>query len=189
MLVLAIGLSKWAMFARTVRGSTLVELKKDYVDAARLIERASAAIALMHVLPNTLGPVLVLATRELRAGHRHRSHAELLGVGLPPSTPSLGTLIHVGNEYSVSGQWWMAILPGIALIMLVVSVNIVGDWLRDVFNPKLADDVAGRPSDGGNPGTRGHAAPGRRRVVRDRAGRGAGPGRDSGAGKSMTGSA
>jgi peptide/nickel transport system permease protein len=136
-LVLAIGLSKWAMFARTVRGSTMVELKKDYVDAARLIDRHPLAIALTHVLPNTLGPVLVLATVNFALAIVTEATLSFLGVGLPPSAPSLGTLIHVGNEYLFSGQWWMAILPGTALVLLVVSVNIVGDWLRDVFNPKL----------------------------------------------------
>jgi peptide/nickel transport system permease protein len=137
-LVLAIGLSKWAMFARTVRGSTMVELKRDYVDAARLLDRNPLAIALTHVLPNTLGPVLVLATVNFALAIVTEATLSFLGVGLPPSTPSLGTLIHVGNEYLFSGQWWMAILPGIALILLVVSVNIVGDWLRDAFNPQNA---------------------------------------------------
>lgn len=136
-LVLAIGLSKWAMFARTVRGSTLVELKKDYVDAARLIERHPLAIAVTHVLPNTLGPVLVLGTVNFALAIVTEATLSFLGVGLPPNTPSLGTLIHVGNEYLFSGQWWMSILPGLTLVLLVVSINIVGDWLRDVFNPKL----------------------------------------------------
>jgi peptide/nickel transport system permease protein len=137
-LVLAIGLSKWAMFARTVRGSTLVELNKDYVSAARLIDRHPLAIALLHVLPNTLGPVLVLATVNFALAIVTEATLSFLGVGLPPSTPSLGTLIHVGNEYLFSGQWWMTFFPGLALILLVVSVNIVGDWLSDVFNPKLS---------------------------------------------------
>jgi peptide/nickel transport system permease protein len=137
-LVFAIGLSKWAMFARTVRGSTMVELKKDYVDAARLLDRHPLAIALTHVLPNTLGPVLVLATVNFALAVVTEATLSFLGVGLPPSTPSLGTLIHVGNEYLFSGQWWMAILPGVALILLVVSVNIVGDWLRDAFSPQNA---------------------------------------------------
>jgi peptide/nickel transport system permease protein len=137
-LVLAIGLSKWAMFARTVRGSTMVELKKDYVDAARLIERHPLAIALTHVLPNALGPVLVLATLNFALAIVTEATLSFLGVGLPPSMPSLGTLIRVGNEYLFSGQWWMTLFPGVALILLVVSVNIVGDWLRDVLNPKLA---------------------------------------------------
>jgi peptide/nickel transport system permease protein len=136
-LVLAIGLSKWAMFARTARASTLIELKKDYVDAARLIKRHPLAIALTHVLPNTLGPLLVLATVNFALAIVTEATLSFLGVGLPPSTPSLGTLIHIGNEYLFSGQWWMSILPGIALILLVVSINILGDWLGDVFNPKL----------------------------------------------------
>lgn len=137
-LVLAIGLSKWAMFARTVRGSTLVELNKDYVSAARLIDRHPLAIALSHVLPNTLGPVLVLATVNFALAIVTEATLSFLGVGLPPNTPSLGTLIRIGNEYLFSGQWWMSFFPGLALILLVVSVNIVGDWLRDVLNPKLS---------------------------------------------------
>ena len=137
-LVLAIGLSKWAMFARTVRGSTLVELNKDYVSAARLIERHPLAIALSHVLPNTLGPVLVLATVNFALAIVTEATLSFLGVGLPPSTPSLGTLIRIGNEYLFSGQWWMTFFPGLALITLVVSVNIVGDWLSDILNPKLS---------------------------------------------------
>jgi peptide/nickel transport system permease protein len=116
----------------------MVELKKDYVDAARLIGRRPLAIAFSHVLPNTFGPVLVLATVNFALAVITEATLSFLGVGLPPSTPSLGTLIRVGNEYLFSGQWWMTLFPGAALVLLVVSVNIVGDWLRDVFNPKLA---------------------------------------------------
>jgi peptide/nickel transport system permease protein len=136
-LVLAIGLSKWALFARTVRSSALVERRKEYVEAARLVGRRPFAIAVSHVLPNTLGPILVIATINLALAIITEATLSFLGVGLPPATPSLGTLIRVGNEYLFSGQWWIAICPGVALILLVVSVNVVGDWLRDVLNPKL----------------------------------------------------
>jgi peptide/nickel transport system permease protein len=133
-LVLAIGLSKWAMFARTVRGSALVELNKDYVAAARLIERSPLAIALLHVLPNTLGPLMVLATVNFGLAIITEATLSFLGVGLPPNTPSLGTLIQIGNAYLFSGQWWMTLFPGAALTLLVVSVNIVGDRLHDAHN-------------------------------------------------------
>jgi peptide/nickel transport system permease protein len=133
-LVLAIGLSKWAMFARTVRGSALVELNKDYVAAARLIERSPLAIALLHVLPNTLGPVMVLATVNFGLAIITEATLSFLGVGLPPNTPSLGTLIQIGNAYLFSGQWWMTVFPGAALTLLVVSVNVIGDRLGDALN-------------------------------------------------------
>ena len=136
-LVLAIGLSKWALFARTVRSSTLVEVNKEYVAAARLIKRHPVAIAIAHVLPNTVGPILVIATINLAIAIVTEATLSFLGVGLPPTTPSLGTLIRIGNEYLFSGHWWIAICPGIALIVLVISVNVVGDWLRDLVNPKL----------------------------------------------------
>jgi peptide/nickel transport system permease protein len=136
-LVLAIGLAKWALFARTVRSSTLVEVHKDYVQAARLIGRHPLAIALGHVLPNVIGPILVMATINVAVAIVTEATLSFLGVGLPPTTPSLGTLIRVGNEYLLSGQWWIAICPGIALVMLVISVNVIGDWLRDLINPKL----------------------------------------------------
>jgi peptide/nickel transport system permease protein len=136
-LVMAIGLSKWALFARTVRSSTMVELHKDYVAAARLIGRSKTAIAITHVLPNAMGPLLVIATINLAVAVLTEATLSFLGVGLPPTTPSLGTLIRVGNEYLFSGQWWIAILPGLALVTLIISFNIVGDWLRDIMNPKL----------------------------------------------------
>jgi peptide/nickel transport system permease protein len=136
-LVLAIGLAKWALFARTVRSSTLVEVHKDYVQAARLIGRRPLAIALSHVLPNVTGPILIMATINFAVAIVTEATLSFLGVGLPPTTPSLGTLIRIGNEYLLSGQWWMAICPGIALVLVVISVNVIGDWLRDVINPKL----------------------------------------------------
>jgi peptide/nickel transport system permease protein len=136
-LIIAIGLSKWAVFARTVRSSTMVELRKEYIDAARLIGRSPAAIALGHVLPNILGPILVLATINLAIAILTEATLSFLGVGLPPNTPSLGTLIRTGNEYLFSGQWWMVLWPSLVLVLLIIAINEVGDWLRDVLNPKL----------------------------------------------------
>jgi peptide/nickel transport system permease protein len=136
-LVLAIGVSGWVQYARTVRGSTLVEKSKEYVQAARVIGRRPAAIMLQHVLPNVLGPVLVIATIHLATAIITEATLSFLGVGVPPTTPSLGTLIRVGNDYLFSGEWWIAVFPGIALVALVLSVNLLGDWLRDALNPKL----------------------------------------------------
>jgi peptide/nickel transport system permease protein len=136
-LILAIGISKWVDFARTVRGSTMVEKGKEYVQAARVIGRHPLAIMLRHVLPNVLGPVLVLATINLSVAIITEATLSFLGVGVPPTRPSLGTLIRIGNEYLFSGEWWIAIFPGFALVVLVLSVNLLGDWLRDALNPKL----------------------------------------------------
>jgi peptide/nickel transport system permease protein len=120
-----------------VRGSTLVEKNKEYVQAARVIGRRPAAIMLQHVLPNVLGPVLVIATIHLATAIITEATLSFLGVGVPPTTPSLGTLIRVGNDYLFSGEWWIAVFPGIALVALVLSVNLLGDWLRDALNPRL----------------------------------------------------
>jgi peptide/nickel transport system permease protein len=136
-LVLSIGLSYWVHFARTVRGSTLVERNKDYVQAARVIGRRPVAIMLHHVLPNVLGPVLVIATITLAVAIITEATLSFLGVGVPPTTPSLGTLIRVGNEFLFSGEWWITIFPGVFLVLLVLAVNVLGDWLRDALNPKL----------------------------------------------------
>ncbi len=136
-LVLAIGVSGWVQYARTVRGSTLVEKNKEYVQAARVIGRRPVAIMWQHVLPNVTGPVLVIATIHLATAITTEATLSFLGVGVPPTTPSLGTLIGVGNEYLFSGEWWIAVFPGIALVVLVLSVNLLGDWLRDVLNPRL----------------------------------------------------
>ncbi|HTS55530.1 MAG TPA: ABC transporter permease [Burkholderiales bacterium] len=136
-LILAIGLSGWVQFARTVRGSTLVEKNKEYVQAARVIGRHPAAIMLHHLLPNVMGPVLVIATIHLATAIIAEATLSFLGVGMPPTTPSLGTLIRVGNDYLFSGEWWIAVFPGAALVVLVLSVNLLGDWLRDALNPKL----------------------------------------------------
>jgi peptide/nickel transport system permease protein len=136
-LIFAIGISGWVQYARTVRGSTLVEKNKEYVQAARVIGRHPTAIMLRHLLPNVLGPVLVIATLHIATAIITEATLSFLGVGMPPTTPSLGTLIRVGNDFLFSGEWWIALFPGIALLLLILSVNILGDWLRDVLNPKL----------------------------------------------------
>ena len=136
-LIVAIGLSKWVDYARTVRGSTLVEKGKEYVQAARVIGRRPLAILVSHVLPNVLGPVLVIATINIAVAIITEATLSFLGVGVPPTEPSLGTLIRVGNEFLYSGEWWITVFPGVALVILVLSVNLLGDWLRDALNPKL----------------------------------------------------
>lgn len=136
-LIFAIGISGWVQYARTVRGSTLVEKNKEYIQAARVIGRHPAAIMLRHLLPNVMGPVLVIATLHIATAIITEATLSFLGVGMPPTTPSLGTLIRVGNDFLFSGEWWIALFPGIALVVLVLSVNILGDWLRDALNPKL----------------------------------------------------
>src|SRR5512137_1920301 len=136
-LILAIALSGWVQYARTVRGSTLVEKNKEYVQAARVIGVAPLAIMGKHVLPNVLGPVLVLGTVHIATAVLTEATLSFLGVGVPPTTPSLGTLIRIGQEFLFSGEWWITIFPGLALVSLVLSVNLLGDWLRDALNPKL----------------------------------------------------
>ncbi len=135
--IFAIGISEWPKFARTVRGSTLVERNKEYVLAARVIGLGQGAIMLRHVLPNVLGPVLVIGTLNLALAILAEATLSFLGVGVPPTQPSLGTLIRFGNDYLFSGEWWITIFPGLALIIMVLSVNLLGDWLRDALNPKL----------------------------------------------------
>jgi len=136
-LVLSIGLAGWVQYARTVRGSTLVEKNKEYVQAARVIGRHPLAIMLRHVMPNVMGPVLVIATIHIATAIITEATLSFLGVGVPPTRPSLGTLIRIGNEFLLSGEWWITLFPGLALITLVLSVNLLGDWLRDALNPKL----------------------------------------------------
>jgi peptide/nickel transport system permease protein len=136
-LIVSIGLSTWVNYARTVRGLTMVEKGKEYVQAARVIGRRPLAILVSHVLPNVLGPVLVIATINIAVAIITEATLSFLGVGVPPTEPSLGTLIRVGNEFLYSGEWWIALFPGVALVILVLSVNLLGDWLRDALNPKL----------------------------------------------------
>jgi peptide/nickel transport system permease protein len=135
--VFAIGISTWPQIARTVRGSTLVERNKEYVLAARVIGLGNMRIMATHVLPNVLGPVLVIATLNLGLAIITEATLSFLGVGVPPTQPSLGTLIRIGNDFLMSGEWWIAIFPGIALVAMVLSVNLLGDWLRDALNPRL----------------------------------------------------
>lgn len=136
-LVLAIGVSGWVQYARTVRGSTLVEKNKEYVQAARVVGRSPLAIMLAHVLPNVTGPVLVIGTIHVATAIITEATLSFLGVGVPATQPSLGTLIRIGNDFLFSGEWWITVFPGVALILLVLSVNLLGDWLRDALNPKL----------------------------------------------------
>ncbi|MBI1244013.1 MAG: ABC transporter permease subunit [Alphaproteobacteria bacterium] len=136
-LILAIGFSGWVQYARTVRGSCMVEKGKEYVQAARVIGRHPVAIMLQHVLPNVLGPVLVIATIHLAIAIITEATLSFLGVGVPPTEPSLGTLIRIGNNFLFSGEWWITVFPGIALVVMVLAVNLLGDWLRDALNPKL----------------------------------------------------
>ena len=136
-LILAISLTGWVQYARTVRGSTLVERNKEYVQAARVIGVAPVRIMLRHVLPNVLGPVLVLATIQVAAAILTEATLSFLGVGVPPTSPSLGTLIRVGNDFLFSGEWWITIFPGVMLVLIALSVNLLGDWLRDALNPRL----------------------------------------------------
>jgi peptide/nickel transport system permease protein len=136
-LILSIGVSGWVQYARTVRGSSLVERNKEYVQAARVIGRHPLAIMIRHVLPNVMGPVLVIATIHIATAIITEATLSFLGVGVPPTQPSLGTLIRVGNDFLFSGEWWITVFPGVALVVLVLSVNLLGDWLRDALNPKL----------------------------------------------------
>jgi peptide/nickel transport system permease protein len=136
-LITAIALSYWVHFARTVRGSTMVERNKEYIQAAQVIGVHPARIVIGHLLPNVIGPVLVIATINLATAILTEATLSFLGVGLPPTEPSLGTLIRVGNDFLLSGDWWISIFPGIVLALLILSVNLLGDWLRDAFNPKL----------------------------------------------------
>lgn len=135
--IFAIGISNWVQFARTVRGSTLVEKNKEYVMAARVIGLAPVRIMVSHVLPNVMGPVLVIATLNLGFAILAEATLSFLGVGVPPTQPSLGTLIRIGNDFLFSGEWWITLFPGITLAVMVLSVNLLGDWLRDALNPKL----------------------------------------------------
>jgi peptide/nickel transport system permease protein len=136
-LILAIALANWVQYARTVRGSTMVEKGKEYIQAARVIGIAPLAIMRRHLLPNVLGPVLVLATINVATAIITEATLSFLGVGVPPTEPSLGTLIRVGNDFLFSGEWWITLFPGAALVIMVLAINLLGDWLRDALNPKL----------------------------------------------------
>lgn len=136
-LIIAIGLSDWVQFARVVRGATLVQKDREYVQAARLIGRSHWAIMLKHILPNVLSPVLVIATISLALAIIAEATLSFLGVGAPPTQPSLGTLIRIGQGFLFSGEWWILFFPALTLLALALSVNLLGDWLRDALNPRL----------------------------------------------------
>jgi peptide/nickel transport system permease protein len=136
-LIISISLTGWVQYARTVRGTTMVERNKEYVQAARVTGVSSGRIMLRHVLPNVLGPVMVLATIQVATAIITEATLSFLGVGVPPTSPSLGTLIRVGNDYLFSGEWWITIFPGLMLVLIALSVNLLGDWLRDALNPRL----------------------------------------------------
>lgn len=135
--IFAIAISGWVQYARTVRSSVMTEKIKEYVQAGQVIGLGSTRIMIKHILPNVLGPVFVIGTLHLALAIIIEATLSFLGVGLPPTTPSLGTLIRIGNEYLFSGEWWITIFPGATLIILSLSVNLFGDWLRDALNPKL----------------------------------------------------
>ena len=136
-LILSITLTGWVQYARTVRGCTMVERNKEYVQAARVCGVKTGRIMVRHVLPNVLGPVLVLATIHVATAIITEATLSFLGVGVPPTSPSLGTLIRIGNDYLFSGEWWITIFPGLTLVLIALSVNLLGDWLRDALNPRL----------------------------------------------------
>ena len=137
MLILALTLTDWVRYARTVRGSTLVERNKDYVQAARIVGVPRGRLLRRHVLPNVLGPVLVLATIQVGQAIVAEATLSYLGVGVPPANPSLGTLIRIGNDFLYAGEWWITLFPGAALVLISMSINLLGDWLRDALNPRL----------------------------------------------------
>jgi peptide/nickel transport system permease protein len=135
--VLAIGLTLWVKYARTVRSSVMVEKNKEYVQAARVMGASTFTILFKHIFPNVLSPITVLATLHIAQAIITEATLSYLGVGVPPTSPSLGTLIRIGNEYLFSGEWWITVWPGLTLVVLVLSANLLGDWLRDALNPRL----------------------------------------------------
>ena len=137
MLILVIGIAEWPQYARTVRASVLAEKHKEYVDAARVMGFKSSRIMWRHILPNTLSPILVISTVQVANAIISEASLSFLGLGMPVSQPSLGSLISSGFEYIFSGSWWITVIPGVVLVVLVLVMNLLGDWLRDVLNPKL----------------------------------------------------
>ena len=136
-LIFAIGISEWPQFARVSRAATLVEKNKDYVSASTIIGVSNILIMFKHILPNIMRPVLVIGTIGLALAIIAESTLSFLGVGVPPTTPSLGTLIRIGNDFLFSGEWWITFFPAIFLVILAFSINLLGDWMRDTLNPKL----------------------------------------------------
>src|SRR6218665_1785281 len=159
-LILSISLTGWVQYARTVRGSTLVERNKEYVQAARVAGVAPLRIMRRHVLPNVMGPVLVLATIQVATAIITEATLSFLGVGAPPTSPSLGTLIRNGNNFLFSGEWWVTVFPGAMLVLIALSVNLLGDWLRDALHPPLRCVARGLPV----AGTNAHVAPGSQKL-------------------------
>ncbi|WP_252179196.1 ABC transporter permease [Endozoicomonas sp. 4G] len=137
MLILVIGIAEWPQYARTIRASVLAEKKKEYVEAARVMGFGSGRIMFRHILPNCLSPILVISTVQIANAIISEAALSFLGLGMPVSEPSLGSLISSGFEYIFSGSWWITVIPGVVLVTLVLVINLLGDWLRDVLNPKL----------------------------------------------------
>ncbi|PID48475.1 MAG: ABC transporter permease [Proteobacteria bacterium] len=140
MLVVVIGIAEWPQYARTVRASVLAEKKKEYVDAARVMGVSTSRIMFRHILPNTLSPILVISTVQVANAIISEAALSFLGLGMPVSQPSLGSLISSGFAFIMSGVWWITIIPGIVLVLIVLVMNLLGDWLRDVLNPRLYKD-------------------------------------------------
>jgi peptide/nickel transport system permease protein len=136
-LILIIGFAEWPQYARTVRASVMAEKKKEYVEAARVIGLRPTRIMLRHILPNTMTPVMVISTVQVANAIMSEAALSFIGLGMPVSQPSLGSLIKSGFDYIFSGSWWITLFPGIALVVLILSINLLGDWVRDFLNPKL----------------------------------------------------
>lgn len=136
-LITVIGLAEWPKYARTVRASVLAEKKKEYVEAAKVIGLGPTRIMWRHILPNTLTPVLVISTLQVASCIMSEAALSFIGLGMPPTRPSLGSLIKAGFEFFLSGQWWITLFPGALLVVLIVAINLFGDWLRDFLNPRL----------------------------------------------------
>ena len=137
MLIMVIGIAEWPQYARTIRASVLAEKEKEYVDAVRVIGLGPMRIMFRHILPNTLSPILVISTVQVANAIMSEAALSFLGLGMPVNQPSLGSLINSGFEYILSGSWWITFFPAVALVLLVLVINLLGDWLRDVLNPRL----------------------------------------------------
>ena len=137
LLILIIGFAEWPQYARTVRASVLAEKKKEYVEAAKVIGLSKKRIMWRHILPNTLSPVFVISTIQVANAIMSEAALSFVGLGMPSTQPSLGSLINVGFEYIFSGSWWITMFPGLILVLLILVINLLGDWLRDFLNPKL----------------------------------------------------
>lgn len=136
-LILIIGISEWPQYARTIRASALAEKSREYVEAAQVMGFGAPRIMFRHILPNCLTPILVISTVQIANAIMSEAALSFLGLGMPPEQPSLGSLISNGFNLLLSGAWWISLFPGLVLVVLTLVVNLLGDWLRDVFNPKL----------------------------------------------------